>query len=187
MLSGSRNFLWLVPLLLLIASPLWKPVVVRFLSPHGHQSTEKMSGQADARFTMTGVRLVRSENGRKEMVLNTALVDSGSGNMENFYFTGVTIELFDKGERGAHIIGGEGHYDARKQIMTLVDNVTVYAADKYELHADVLRYLMSYKTLKTAADVFFKTEGVVVQGGSMSYNLETGRYRVGGRVVCDLQ
>lgn len=136
---------------------------------------------------MIGVRLVRSENGQKEMVLNAAEVDSGLGNMENFYFTGVDIELFDKGESRAHILGGEGHYDAGKQIMTLVDNVTVFAVGKYELRSDVLRYLMPYKTLKTAADVFFQTKGAVVQGGSMSYNLTTGRYRVGERVICDFR
>ncbi len=160
---------------------------MRFLVPHGHQSTVKASGPQSTSFSMTGVRLVRSDNGQKEMVLNAAMVDSGSGNLENFYFSSVAIELFDKGESGAQIMGGEGHYDAGKQIMTLVDNVTVFAGEKYELRSDVLRYLMPYKTLKTAADVFFQTKDAVVRGSSMSYNLDTGRYRVGGRVICDLR
>ncbi len=187
MLSGSRNFLWLVPLFLLITSSLWKPVVVRFLVPRGHQTNVKASGPQSTSFSMDGVRLVRSEDGQKQMVMKATRVDSDKGNMENFYFSSVDIKLFEKGASSAHIIGGEGHFDAGKQIMTLVDNVTVFAGDEYELRSDVLRYLMPYKTLKTAADVFFLTKSAIVRGGSMSYNLETGRYRVGGRVVCDLR
>ncbi len=187
MLSGSKNFLWLIPLLLLVTSPLWKPVAVRFLSPHGHHSVKISRVQTDSSFKMTGMQLVRSDDGQKDLELHAATVNSGKEGMDNFYLSSVDLRLYDKGKNKAHVLGGEGHYDAKKQIITVIDNVTVYARGEYELRSDVLRYLMPYKTIKTAAAVFFQTKDTSVRGDSMSYNLSTGRYRVGGGVICDFQ
>ena len=35
MLKNPRNLLWLIPLVLLVTSPLWKPALTDFLTPRG--------------------------------------------------------------------------------------------------------------------------------------------------------
>ncbi|MBU4263421.1 MAG: LPS export ABC transporter periplasmic protein LptC [Proteobacteria bacterium] len=187
MLSGSRNLLWIVPLALLLTSPAWKPGLEEFLSPLGNLKVKPGNSVPDKSFTLTDVQLSRYENGQVDLVLNAAKVRSGRRGMDSLLLSKVDALLFDKGRERAHITGGEGFYDADKRILTLVEDVVVIAKNRYELRADTLRYLIPYKTIKTAAQIFFKSKDITVRGTGMSYNLDSGAYRVGGRVVCDVK
>ena len=188
MISGSRNLFWILPLVVIIASPFWKPVVEKFLAPHGFHKASKGASVRDTSFVMTGVQMNRYENGETDMVLNAETVTSGRSDMDGYFFKTVDILLFDKkGQGNTQITGGEGHYDTGQEILTLVDDVAVFVRNEYELRADMLRYLIPYKTVKTAAEIYFKSNEATVRGTSMSYNLINGNYRVGGRVVCDLK
>jgi LPS export ABC transporter protein LptC len=186
MLSGPRNLLWIIPLTLLVTSPVWKPGVEEFLSPHGHLKVKTGEPVQDNSFILTDVQLSRYENGQADLVLSAARVQSGRRGKDSFHLQNVDATLYAKGRERAHITGGEGFYDDDKQILTLVENAAVVAKNKYELRADALRYLIPYKTVKTAAGIFFKSKDTTVRGTGMSYNLESGAYRVGGRVVCDV-
>lgn len=186
MISGTRNFLWILPLLLLVTSPIWKPLAVGFLSPHSLSlQVQESASSTNEHIQLRGVRLTRSENGQPEMFLRAEEVKSGTGGMDEFYFKNIAVTLLEQGKTNIEIAGGEGHYDAIKEIVTVVDDVSVLVRDEYELYADALRYLAPYKTLKTASDIFFKSKDVSVRGTSMSYNMSTGNYRVGSRVICD--
>lgn len=187
LLSGSRNLLWIVPLALLLTSPVWKPGVEEFLSPHGNLRVKTGNSVPDKSFVLTDVQLSRYENGQADMVLHAARVQSGSRGMDSLLLSKVDVLLFDKGRERAHITGGEGSYDGDKQILTMVEDVAVIVKNRYELRADALRYLIPYKTIKTAADIFFKSKDFTVRGTGMSYNLASGAYRVGGRVVSDVK
>ena len=187
MLSGSRNLLWIVPLVLLVTSPVWKPALQEFLSPHGNLKVKTGSPLPDKSFELTEVQLSRYENGQADLVLKADRVQSGRGGTDSLLMSKVDALLFDKGRERAHITGGEGYFDGEKQILTLVEDAAVTTQDNYELRADALRYLITYKTVKTATDIFFKSEDVTVRGTGMSYNLASGAYRVGGRVVCDVR
>ena len=187
MLSGSRNLLWMVPLALLLTSPAWKPGVEEFLSPHGNLKVKPGNAVLDKSFALTDVQLNRYENGQMDLALNAAKLWSGRRGMDSLFLSKVDALLFDKGRERAHITGGEGFYDGDKQILTLVEDVVVIAKNRYELRADALRYLIPYKTIKTAVEIFFASEDITVRGTGMSYNLENGAYRVGGRVVSDVK
>ncbi|MBU0910674.1 MAG: LPS export ABC transporter periplasmic protein LptC, partial [Proteobacteria bacterium] len=154
---------------------------------HGNLKVKTDNPAPDNSFVLTDVRLSRYENGQADLVLNAAKVQSGRRGMDSFMMQKVDALLFDKGKESAHITGGEGFYDGDKQILTLVDDASVVVKNSYDLRADVLRYLISYKTVKTAAEIFFKSRDFTVRGTGMSYNLENGAYRVGGRVVCDVK
>ncbi|MCB2180785.1 MAG: LPS export ABC transporter periplasmic protein LptC [Desulfobulbaceae bacterium] len=186
MISGTRNFLWILPLLLLVTSPIWKPLAVGFLSPHSLSlQVQESASSTNEHIQLRGVSLTRSENGQPEMFLRAEEVKSGTGGMDEFYFKNIAVTLLEQGKTNIEIAGGEGHYDAIKGIVTVVDDVSVLVRNEYELYADALRYLVPYKTLKTASDIFFKSKDASVRGTSMSYNLSTGNYRVGSRVICD--
>ena len=187
MLSGPRNILWMIPVLLLVTSFLWKPALVKFLSPHGHLKAQPGAAVQDKSFTLTDVRLSRYENGQPVLALNAARVHSGRQGINSFMLEKVDAVLFDEGKEKAHIAGGEGAYEGEWGILTLVDDVVVAIKNQYELRSDALRYLTRNKTLKTAADVLFQSSKFTVRGTGMSYNLDTGAYRVGGRVICDVR
>jgi len=187
MLSGPRNLLWIVPLALLVTSSVWKPAVVEFLAPHGNLKVKTGDSVPDKSFILTDVQLSRYEKGQADLVLNAAMVQSGRRGMDSFHLQNVDVLLFAEGKEKAHITGGEGFYDGDKQILTLVEDAAVVVRNQYELRSDALRYLITYKTVKTAAEIFFKSKDFTVRGTGMSYNLESGAYRVGGRVVCDVK
>lgn len=187
MLSGPRNLLWIIPLALLLTSPAWKPGVEEFLSPHGHLKVKTGEPVQDNSFILTDVQLSRYENGQADLELSAARVQSGRRGTDSFHLQNVDATLFAKGKERAHITGGEGFYDGDKQILTMVEDVAVVARNQYELRAEALRYMIPYKTVKTAAEIFFKSKDTTVRGTGMSYNMESGAYRVGGRVVCDVK
>jgi LPS export ABC transporter protein LptC len=187
MISGPRNILWMIPLLLLVTSFLWQPALVKFLSPHGHVRAQPGIAVQDKSFTLTDVRLARYRNGLPELTLNAARVRGGRQGIDSFMLEKVDAVLFDEGREKARIAGGEGAYEGQGGILTLVDDVSVSVRNQYELRADALRYLIPYKTLKSGTDVFFQSKKFAVRGNGMSYNLDTGAYRVGGRVVCDVK
>jgi len=187
MLAGSRNLLWGIPLVLLLASPLWKPALENFLSPHGHLRIKKGEAVEDKSFDLTDIRLSRYDNGQLDLVLNAAKVQSGQTGIDGLQLVDVDALLMEQGREKARISGGEGFYDGEKEILTLVDDVKVVVKNKYELQADALRYLIDYKMVKTATDIFFKSSDFSVHGRGMSYNLESGAYRVGGRLACKVK
>jgi len=186
-LSGPRNFLWVVPLALLATSPFWKPALEEFLAPHGTLKVKTGDLVPDKSFVLTDVQLSRYENGKADLELHASKVESGRRGMDSFHLQNIDVLLFAEGKEKAHITGGEGFYDGDKQILTLVEDAAVVARNQYELRSDALRYLITYKTVKTAADIFFTSKDITVRGTGMSYNLESGAYRVGGRVVCDVK
>lgn len=185
MISGYRNFLWILPLLIFAATPLWKPLAVNFLSPRGFTPIPDRPETSGDSFDLTGVRLSRSVNGKEEIMLEASQVNSNGG-MHDFYFRDIDFFLFEDGVAHAHVTGGEGAYDAEKEIVTIIDDVVVLLEDNYQLKTDFLRYIIPYKTIKTAADIYFQSQNATVQGTGLSYNLSSGRFRVGGRVICDL-
>ncbi|RJX35435.1 MAG: LPS export ABC transporter periplasmic protein LptC [Desulfurivibrio sp.] len=189
LLSGSRNLLWIVPLAMLVTSPVWKPALEEFLSPHGSLKVKSGSQAPDQSFELTEVQLSRYENGQADLVLHAARVQSGRRGADSLQLTKVDALLYDQGRERAHITGGEGFYDGDRQILTIVEDAAVMVKNSYELHADALRYLIPYKTVKTATAISFTSKDFTVHGIGMSYNLANGAYRVGGiggRVVCDV-
>jgi LPS export ABC transporter protein LptC len=177
--------LWGVPLFLLVSSPFWRPGLVDFLTPRYGFSPVSEDDRAAGGYSMSGVTMTRSVDGRPEAILSADTVKSGRWDGDDYYMEEIDALLFDEGEIKAHVISGEGYYDVNEKILTLVDNVSVMVGDTYELRTEALRYLLPYKTLKTGMDIFFKSQDIIIEGTGMRYNFETGDYRVGGRVKFD--
>ena len=185
-MASLRNLLWGVPLIMLLTSPLWKPVLIDFLTPRYGFSPVYQEERDQGGFRMKGVQMTRSVNGQPEAILNADKVESGRWGENDYWFEQVDAVLFDKGQLQAHVMGGEGYYDDSRKILTLIEDVSVLVGDTYELRSEALRYLIPYKTVKTGMDIFFKSHDVVIKGTGMWYNFETGDYQVGGRVKFDM-
>lgn len=185
MISGPRNLLWLIPLALLLTSPLWKGPFVRLLMPHGEESAP-VTTPRERTVALTGVELNRYENGKQEMLLAAERVESGRDGLNLLSLAGVDLRLFVEGEPRAHITCGEGSFDTVRRLITLVEDVTVTTSDELELRTDALRYFLNKKTMKTATPVLFQSPRVTLRGIGMMYHFGSGDYRVGGRVVGDM-
>lgn len=186
-MASLRNMLWGVPLILLLTSPLWRPGFIDFLTPRYGFSPVFEDDRAVGGFTMTGVTLTRSVNGHPEAILSAAKVKSGRWDQNDYWMEKIDALFFDKGEVQAHVMSGEGYYDVSQKILTLVEGASVMFGDKYELRTEALRYLLSYKTLKTGMDIFFRSQDIIIKGTGMWYNFDTGDYKVGGRVKFDMK
>ena len=81
--------------------------------------------------------------------------------------------------------GGEAFYHPGRQIITVLDHVRLQTPDGQKLKTEALRYLMKFRKIKTAEDVWLGSEELQVEGGNLFYDLVDGNFRIGGRVRVD--
>ena len=188
-MNFSRNKVWIIPLLALATSPLWKPPVAKFFAPRESKIVfdKKKTTEDDRNLHLYGVTMSQNTGDKLEMVLKAKSVATGGKGKEEFFFQEVDCELYNDEGKPTSVKGGEALLATDKKLITIIDDVVVVAGDgKYQIKTDALRYFTSYKVAKTATPVNFKSNGTVVCGNSMMYNLRTGAFRVGGGVTCEM-
>ncbi len=181
----SRNRLWLIPLGLAVSFPFWQPLFASFLAIH--IAERPPAENRDQRLQMEDVILNQYNQGRLELVLKAAGVQNSEFETEEYHLQQVDCLLMDDKGESTTIRGGEALFSVRHNVVTIVDDVQVETqGGKYRLTTDAMRYLTAYQVLKTATPVHLTSEEAEVHGGSMMYNLRSGDFRVGKRVVCRL-
>lgn len=183
---GSRKTIWLL-LLILLTSPVWWPSVVQFLTPRmDFESSSSSSGSMSTieRFEMKGVSMIRYENGLKELAVEAARVHSTEvdGDLQMAEVDGIFYD--DKGGQKARIKGDKGLYEQSKEILTLENRVSVELQNGWIMKSEALRYQIKSQKVKTSSDVVLQGKNMTVSGTGMMYDLKTGSFRVGGRVIC---
>lgn len=182
---ASRHRIWLLPLLIALFSPFWYPALASFLSIHltsitGHPPRAQQ-------LQMEDVILRQYNQGRLELRLQAAGVQNDSFVPGDYHLRQVYCQLLDEQGESTTIRGGEALFSPRQQVVTIVDDVQVQGrGGKYLLTTDALRYLSQYKVFKTATPVHLQSPQADIHGGSLMYNLRSGDFRVGKRVVCQL-
>ena len=184
---GSRNTVWLLPLAFIVASPLWWSPVTRFLTPRYDFFSQGPAIPAARTFLMKDALLTRFTNGQKELVVESGRVQSekvdGDLRMER-----VEATFFDdKNQVEARVKGKQGLYEQKKEILTLEDHVSVLLKNGWSMKSESLRYLIKKQKVETEAAVLISSDDIQVRGTGMKYNLASGAFQVGGRVVCDVR
>ena len=87
--------------------------------------------------------------------------------------------------RSTVLTGGEALYNTKQQIITLLDRVRVRTPNGQLMKTEALRYLVRFRKVKTAEDVWLGDEKIQISGGNLFYDLGDGNFRVGGRVKVD--
>jgi len=136
-------------------------------------------------FVMEDVLLTQSKNGRDEFVVKAARVNSGIHD-DVLELAEIEAQLVDSEGRSTLLTGGEAFYHNGQQIFTIIDNVWLQTSDGREMKTEALRYLTKFRKIKTAEDVWLDDDEVQVTGGNLFYDLNNGRFRVGGGVKVDL-
>ena len=189
MIRDSRNFLWIVPLVLLLAYPLWKPLAVGFLKPEPGKTVQSPPSLRNSRALtsaeMDGVQLEQSKNGIREWYLTAGHLNSREGD-SYMEMEDVSARFFD-GEgkdEAAHIRSRRAIYNSDTRLLTLLGSVLVQNRQGYEMRTESLEYTGVDKKIKATSKVRVTGSNIDVRAGRLLYDLPTGDYSLEGNVVC---
>lgn len=179
---NSRNLLWQLPLLLLLSGPLWWGSIASFLQVE-NKST-KWVPRPESSFILAGAFLSQSTDGKDEIFLHAGRIYSQK-NQSVMQLRDVEALILGEKDQSFNMKGGQASYDSEKEILTILDDVMV-VMENVKVVTSALRYLTKFKKVKSAADVELIGEGMRVSGTSFMYDLQTGDFRIGKRVRCDI-
>ena len=176
----TRNLFWQLPLLLLLLMPFWREPVAGFLAVEQRAVVD--SARQKSSFVMDGVRLSQTKKGREEMRLSARRLRSND-DQTVLYLEETETDLFDKAGEVIHLKGGSAVYEVNREILTVLDDV-VLITGKMVMTTTVMRYLVRFGRVKSAAPVELLGDGMNITGTSFMYDLNGGVLRVGSRVRC---
>ena len=185
---SGRNFVWLLPLTLLLTLPLWRIPVAAFLAPRGgYDPALALNRPAAHDFTMNTVHITQSHNGKTtlDVVAKRAMTGKTSDEftMEDVNATIISEEQGDQ----TYVTARKGRFDKGSSLLSLIDDVVIKKPkDKYEIYTDLLHYNDKTKIADCPGATRLIGDKVSIKGGSLTYNTLTNSYDIGGRVYCTL-
>lgn len=183
MMTGARNILWLLPLLLFASWPLWGKTVSEFLSPpEQSDSAEQSSVPPPKHFSMDNVVFHQDKQGVRDWRINAKRLFTADGESE-LKMEQVDAAVFREQKPRFHIISDAGLYDTKEQLLTLTENVKVETDEGYEIKTPILKYDDRQRMIKTDSPVYISGKDIEITGEGMTYNMDTGAYSVGGRLL----
>ncbi len=185
-MQGSRNLLWFLPLLLLVASPVWWPSVVDFLQPRGGFFQAETVGGKERNFSMEKVIFTQTKKGEIDLEVKAALVLTSKGESV-IELREIEAVIHDNDGRPVRITGGTAHYDTQKQALTVRDNVEVLSPEGYRLETESLSYFVKAGRIENDKPVFIQSKSVKASGAGFRLDLSSGDFYLDGRVKVLLQ
>ncbi|OGR05444.1 MAG: LPS export ABC transporter periplasmic protein LptC [Deltaproteobacteria bacterium RIFOXYD12_FULL_50_9] len=182
MMSGSRNLLWLLPLILLLASPFWWPMTAGFLTPRGDDlpaAAETTNQQSS--FLIEQLDFLQHSEGREEIRLKAARASTFATDAP-IIMEEIKTTINDKTGKVFLLRGNKGVYDTKQQILTLTDSVNGTTTEGYVLSAQYLRYLNQQNLLESDQPVQLTGPNMKILAGTLSFNTETRAFSLGGRI-----
>lgn len=186
MMSGSRNLLWLLPVVLFITSPLWWPTASGFLKPRGDFPTTTIAGPQHSSFLFEKLEFIQYADGREDIRLQAAKAQALATDAP-ITMQEINATINDKTGKVFHLKSNRGKYDPTEQILTMTDSVRGTTADGYNLATESLRYLNRQKTLESDQQVRLLGPGMEILAGNLLLNTETNSFNLGGRVKVKFQ
>lgn len=187
--KNPRNLLWLIPLAMLLTSPVWKPFLADFLRPPGgaYETPSLLTDDKPAqRFIIDTFSITMSNKGRVEWVINADRAFTGQSDQE-VGMIGVDALYTDKNNDKTYITSSKGKYDLTKRHLVLIDNVVIRKpAAKQEMFTDLLYYYGDTKKVISPGDVEIKSPDYSVKAGRLDYDVANNLYKFSNRVAVDL-
>lgn len=189
MLRNPRNLLWLLPLLLLLTSPIWQPALRDFLRPRGGDAlpaTVLDEDQQGQRFVMDAVAITMSSGGEVEWDITAAQAYTGENDKE-ISLVGVEANYTGGRREQTRITSERGHYDIGASQLTLIDGVVIdQPLSRQRLLTDLLEYSNRNKTVVCPDKVELQGPDFRIRAGRLDYDLARNGYDFSGRVRVDL-
>jgi len=186
---NPRNLLWLVPLMLFVSSPLWKPPLASFLKPRGGfmasspVDTENDSMQS---FIMDTITITLSTRGRVEWVVNAKQAFTGQSDKE---IGMIDVDALHTGQNNdpIKITSAQGMYDMDKRHLILMDNVVIRKpAENQEMFTELLHYYDARKMAVSPGEVEIRAPDYTIEAGRLDYNLADNDYDFSNGVKVDM-
>lgn len=186
MIKNPRNLLWLLPLLLFVTSPLWKPALSTFLQPRGvYDPTGENQNTEEQSFVMDAVTITMSNWGQVEWIINAKQAFTGKSDKE---IGMIDVDALYTGEKkeNTRITSDRGLYNVNSSHLVLIDNVVVdKPVSQQQLYTDLLHYYNDEKIVVTPTQVEIKGPNFTIRAGRLEYDLVSKGYDFSNRVICE--
>jgi LPS export ABC transporter protein LptC len=189
MINNPRNILWIVPLLLLLTSPLWKSPLAAFLAPRGGYSPQLAQPENESPtqdFIMDAVTITLTSKGQAEWQIDAERASTG-GQDHEIEMVGVNARYIGTDKEPTQITSRKGNYSIDQRHLVLTDQVVISKPTKnQQLLSDQLDYYDATKMVVSPGKVDLQGPGLKVTAGRMDYDLSTGGYDFSNRVKVKL-
>lgn len=179
-----RNYIWLLPLLAIVTSPLWWGLAGRVLGPRTGEAraTPPVVGLLNT-FVLHQVTLNQSRSGVDDLFVKAIQVNSGrvADELEMLGVEGVMTGT----ERSVKFSGGKARYEPTAQVLSVGERVKLETSDGYRLETESFRCLTASRQVESEQVLNMAGSGLRLRGKGFLYSLVTGDFRIGGRVLVD--
>ncbi len=186
-MKPHRNTIWLIPLFFIITFPLWSIPVGTFLTPRGGFDPDLKKAPAKSHdFNMDHVRITQNQGGVKTAFIRAEKAATGE-DPDVLLMDNVDADIFDEDGNITKIIAQKGKYHTVIKLLTLTKDVVVNkTADNQVLYTDLLHYDSEQRTVDCPGPTRLEGDKVVIDGGSLDYDIKTQTYIIDKRVHCVL-
>lgn len=185
---NTRNLLWLVPLVLFLTSPMWKPGVASFLKPRGGYEPPTsifIDEEPSQNFVMDTVTITLSNHGRVEWVVNAERAFTAKSD-KDISMVEVDAVYTDVDKKLTHITSSRGRYQVDQRHLTLIDNVVIRkSAAQQEMYTDLLHYYDAKKIIISPGELEIVGPDYSIQAGRLDYDLVNDGYDFSNRVIVE--
>ncbi|MFZ5798898.1 MAG: LPS export ABC transporter periplasmic protein LptC [Desulfobulbus sp.] len=189
MLHNPRNLLWLLPLLVLMTSPLWSPTLIEFLQPRGGHGIPQINlddEEQEQRFVMEAIAITMSTGGRVDWEITAEQAFTGKSDKE-IGMAGVQATYTGTDQEKTLITSNQGTYQINDRHLTLVEDVVIdKPLSRQTLLTDLLHYYSDRRIVVCPGKVELRGPDFRIRAGSLEYDLTTEGYDFSDRVRVDL-
>ncbi len=184
---NSRNLTWVIPLLLFVSFPLWRPPVADFLSPRGGYDESLANRKLDAHnFKMEQVHITQSENGATTLVIQARQAHTGT-TQDEFELEDVDATITSNTGEETIVVARKGILNKKQALLTLIDDVVLtQLKNNYTLRTDHLIFNDTTNIVNSLGKTRVTGEKIDITGNNLIFNTKTESYDLGGRVRCIL-
>ncbi len=187
MIKNPRNLLWLIPLALFVATPLWKPALTAFLKPRGGYDplVVEEEREREQSFVMDALTITMSSWGRVDWEIQASQAFTGKTDKE---IGMVDVDALYTGEKNeqTRITSDRGLYNVNKGHLVLIDNVVVEKpVSRQTMYTQLLHYYNDDKRIVSPGDVEIKGPDFNIRAGRLDYDLISRNYDFSNRVICE--
>lgn len=134
---------------------------------------------------MEDVFFTQWNKGVEEFVVQASRLYNGERN-QTIRMDDVKAIISRRDDQQTRITGDNAFYNTGQKILTLADNVRLLTDDGYDLQTSVLRYLTDARQVETSAQVRLAGKNMRISGTGLRYDLTSGDFKVGGRVMIEI-
>ncbi|MDR2551252.1 MAG: LPS export ABC transporter periplasmic protein LptC [Desulfobulbus sp.] len=189
MIKNPRNLLWLLPVLLFVTSPLWRPPLAAFLAPRGGYNPKLAQPQEESpiqNFVLESVAITMTSNGKEEWQIDANRAYT-QGDDHEIEMEEVSAMYIGSEREPINIESRKGLYFIDKRHLVLTDHVKVVKPLRNQVMlSERLEYDDADKVLVSPGKVTILAPGMKLNAGRMDYDFSTEGFEFSDRVKVNL-